>query len=100
MNSWEVMYRCTVWCYVLYRWNMAWGQKAFLVPDCFGGQCFVASARGQQSKERVGSVWGVLSDFLRVDVIMCDGGAQELELLLCCCSAVHDGEWGWAEVHQ
>ncbi len=28
---WEVMYRCTVLrCYVLFRWNIAWGKKLFL----------------------------------------------------------------------
>ncbi len=26
--------------------------------------------------------------------VLRDGGTQEPELLHCCCSAVHDGEWG------
>ncbi len=31
-------------------------EKAVLVTGCIGGQCSVAPARGQQFKERVGSV--------------------------------------------
>ncbi len=39
-------------CYV-FRLDMA-GGGAVLVSGCFGAQCSVASARGQQFKERVG----------------------------------------------
>ncbi len=37
-------------CYVLFRWDMAWGGgvKTVLVSGCFGAQCSVAPARGQQ----------------------------------------------------
>ncbi len=40
------------------------GVKTVLVSACFGAQCSVEPARGQQFKERVSWVWGVQSDFL------------------------------------
>ncbi len=45
-------------CYVLFRWDMAWGGgvKTVLVSGCFGAQCSVAPARGQQFNERVSRV--------------------------------------------
>ncbi len=54
LMSYLQMYSTEV-CYVLFRWNMAWGEKLF-VSGCFGAQCSVAPARGQQLKERVGWV--------------------------------------------
>ncbi len=41
-------------CYVLFRGIWPGGEGAVLVSGCFGAQCSVASARGQQFKERVG----------------------------------------------
>ncbi len=38
--------------------------KTVLVSGCFGVQCSVAPARGQQFKESMSWVWGVQSDFL------------------------------------
>ncbi len=40
------------------------GVKTVLVSGCFGAQCSVALAKGQQLKERVSWVLGVQSDFL------------------------------------
>ncbi len=37
-------------CYVLFRWDMV---KTVLITGCFGVQCSVEPARGQQFKERV-----------------------------------------------
>ncbi len=51
-------------CYVLFRWDTAWGNKTVLVSGCFCSQWSVALARGQQFKERVSWMWGVQSNFL------------------------------------
>ncbi len=71
LNTEEGLLRCvqmssTEVCYVLFRWDMArggGGGGTVLVSGCFGAQCSVVPARGQQFKERVGWVWGIQSDF-------------------------------------
>ncbi len=76
--SYLQMYSTEV-CYVLFRWDMAWGGgvKTVLVSGCFGAQCSVAPARGQQFNERVSRVWGVQSD--RLTPFPHSGGVQFLE---------------------
>ncbi len=79
------------------------GVKTVLVSGCFGAQCSVAPARGQQFNERVSRVWGVQSDRLspfphssprvsRVWGVQSDrlspfphsGGVQFLETMMMC----------------
>ncbi len=59
LMSYLQMYSTGV-CYVLFRWDMAWGGgggvKTVLVSGCFGAQCSVAPGRGQQFNERVSRV--------------------------------------------
>ncbi len=73
--SYLQMYSTGVYCVVQVGYGL--GVKTVLVSGCFGAQCSVAPARGQQFKEKVSWVWDVQSD--RLSPFPHSGGVKFLE---------------------